>query len=59
MGLLWVRIGVAAAVGLSVYFCSPLLAVAAHVRAGDVANLATPLVLEPMAVGALVLRIAG
>jgi DoxX-like family len=55
VGLFWGPLGVAAAVGLVVYF---LLAIGAHVRAGDAAHLATPAVIEVMAVAALVLRTA-
>jgi hypothetical protein len=51
-GLLWAPLGVAAAVGLVVYF---LLAIAAHVRAGDARNLPTPVAMELLAVAALVL----
>jgi hypothetical protein len=53
VGLLWGPLGVAAAVGLVVYF---LLAIAAHIRADDAAHLPTPVVIELMAVAALVLR---
>ncbi len=53
-GLLWAPIGIAAAVGLVAYFA---LAVAAHVRSHDTGNLATPLVIELLAVTALVLRL--
>ena len=54
LGLFWGPIGVAAAVGLVVYF---LLAIVAHVRADDTGNLATPIVIELMALAALVLRL--
>jgi DoxX-like family len=54
-GLVWAPIGIAAAVGLIAYFA---LAVAAHVRARDVENLPTPVVIELLAVAALVLRLA-
>ena len=54
-GLLWAPIGLAAAVGLIAYF---VLAVAAHVRAHDVENLPTPLVIELLAIAALALRLA-
>jgi DoxX-like protein len=53
VGLFWGPLGVAAAAGLVVYF---LLAIAAHIRAGDAVHLATPAVIELMAVAALVLR---
>jgi DoxX-like protein len=54
-GLFWTPIGLAAAVGVVVYF---LLAIAAHVRAGDQEHLPTPLVIELAAVAALALRLA-
>jgi uncharacterized membrane protein YbjE (DUF340 family) len=53
VGLFWGPLGVAAAVGLVVYF---LLAIGAHVRADDTVHLPTPVVIELMAVAALVLR---
>ena len=54
-GWLWAPIGVAAAAGVTVYFA---LAIGAHVRSGDTANLPTPIVIELAAIAALVLRIA-
>ena len=51
-GLLWPPIGVAAGIALVVYF---LLAIAAHIRAGDARNLPTPVVMELLAVASLVL----
>ena len=51
-GLFWEPIGVAAGVGLVVYF---LLAVAAHIRAGDARNLPTPVAMELLAIASLVL----
>lgn len=54
-GLFWAPIGLAAAVGVVVYF---LLAIAAHVRAGDQEHLPTPLVIELVALAALALRLA-
>ena len=42
-GLLWPPIGVAAGIGLVVYF---LLAIAAHVRANNAKNLVAPVVME-------------
>jgi hypothetical protein len=45
-------IGVAAAVGLVIYF---LLAIAVHVRADDARNMPTPVLIELMAVAALTL----
>jgi DoxX-like family len=53
-GLAWRPIGVAAAIGLVVYF---LLAIGAHVRARDVRNLPVPVGMELLAVAALVLRL--
>lgn len=55
VGLAWAPIGIAAAVGVVVYF---VLALAAHVRADDVENLPTPAVIELLAVAALLLRSA-
>jgi hypothetical protein len=51
-GLAWPPIGIAAGVGLVVYF---LLAIASHVRANDARNLPTPVVMELLAVASLVL----
>jgi DoxX-like family len=53
LGLAWTPIGVAAAVGVAVYF---MLAIAAHVRHDDAGNLPTPVAIEAMAVAALVLQ---
>jgi DoxX-like family len=53
-GLLWAPIGTAATVGVIAYF---VLAIAAHIRAHDIENLPTPLVIELLAVTALVLRL--
>jgi hypothetical protein len=53
-GLAWAPIGVVAAAGTVVYF---LLAVAAHVRHDDRANLPTPVAIELIAVAALALRL--
>jgi DoxX-like family len=53
VGLFWGPIGVAAAVGLVIYF---LLAIGAHIRAGDAVHLPVPVVIELMALAALVLR---
>jgi xanthine/uracil/vitamin C permease (AzgA family) len=55
LGLAWAPIGVAAAIGLVAYFA---LAVVAHLRAGDAANLPTPVTIELIAIAALVLRLA-
>jgi DoxX-like family len=54
-GLLWAPIGIAAAVGVTAYFA---LAIAAHIRARDIDNLPTPLVIELLAATALVLQLA-
>jgi hypothetical protein len=54
-GLAWAPIGVAAAAGVVAYF---VLAVAAHVRAGDTAHVSTPAVILALGVAALVLRLA-
>ena len=51
-GLLWPPIGVAAGLGLVVYF---LLAIGAHIRANDARNLGAPVVMELLAVASLVL----
>jgi DoxX-like family len=51
-GLVWPPIGVAAGIGLVVYF---LLAIAAHIRANDAGNLVAPVVMELLAVASLVL----
>jgi DoxX-like family len=50
-GLFWPPIGVAAGIGLVVYF---LLAIAAHVRYRDARNLPTPVAMELLAVASLV-----
>jgi DoxX-like family len=54
VGLLWAPIGVAAAAAFAVYF---LVAIAAHIRTGDTRHLPTPLLMELLAVAALVLRL--
>jgi hypothetical protein len=54
LGLAWAPIGIAAAVGVAVYFA---LAIAAHVRHDDAANLPTPIAIEAMAVATLALQI--
>jgi hypothetical protein len=54
LGLAWTPLGVAAAGGVILYFA---LAIVAHVRHDDVANLPTPLAIEAMAVAALALQI--
>lgn len=54
-GLFWAPIGVAAAIGLVVYFA---LAIAAHLKFDDRAHLPTPLMMEALAAAALILRLA-
>jgi DoxX-like family len=53
-GLWWRPVGIAAASGLVCYF---LLAVGAHIRAGDARNLPSPLVYLALASAALVLHL--
>jgi uncharacterized membrane protein YbjE (DUF340 family) len=55
LGLQWAPIGVAAAIGLIVYF---LVAAGIHVRANDVRNLPTPLAILTLAGATLALRLA-
>ena len=55
VGLWWSPLGVAAAVGLCCYF---LVAVAFHIRAGDLANLPMPVALAGIAALAAGLRVA-
>jgi hypothetical protein len=54
VGLAWAPIGIAAAVGVVVYF---VLAIVAHVRHDDAANLPTPVAIEAMALAALALQV--
>jgi len=54
LGLAWAPIGIAAAAGVVVYF---VLAIVAHVRHDDAANLPTPVAIEVMAVAALALQV--
>lgn len=54
-GLLWAPLGIAAAACLLLYF---VLAVGAHVRHDDLANLATPVVILLLSAAALALRLA-
>ncbi len=56
VGLFLAPIGIAAAIGLIVYF---VVAIASHVRHDDTANAPTPVVIELMAVAVLVLQLAG
>jgi hypothetical protein len=54
-GLFWTPIGIAAAGALVVYF---LLAVGAHIGAGDTQHVQTPVAIEVVCVAALTLRLA-
>jgi hypothetical protein len=54
VGLFWAPIGIAAAIGLILYF---LLAVGAHFRFHDAGHASTPAVIALIAVAALVLRL--
>jgi hypothetical protein len=55
LGLLWAPVGVAAAVGVVLYF---LTAIAFHIRADDTEHLPTPLVIAAIAAATLGLRLA-
>jgi hypothetical protein len=55
LGLVWAPIGVAAGIGVVLYFVG---AVVAHVRADDTKRLPTPLAFEAIALAALALRVA-
>ena len=55
IGLIWEPLGVAVAAATVLYF---LVAIGAHVRTGDFAQLPTPILMELLAVGAAVLRVA-
>ena len=54
LGLAWVPIGIAACAGVLVYFA---LAIAAHVRHDDAANLPAPVAIESMALAVLALLV--
>jgi DoxX-like protein len=54
-GLFWTPIGIAAAAALVVYF---LLAVGAHIGAGDTQHVQTPVAIEVVCAAALALRLA-
>jgi hypothetical protein len=54
-GLIWAPIGIAAAIGLIVYF---VVAIAAHVRHHDLGHAPTPVVIELLAIAVLVLQLA-
>jgi hypothetical protein len=55
LGLLWAPLGIVAGAAVAVYFA---VALAAHVRADDLRNALTPLVLELLAMAATGLRVA-
>jgi uncharacterized membrane protein YbjE (DUF340 family) len=54
IGLWWAPVGIAATIGLVLYF---LLAIGAHVRADDARNLASPIVFALLAALSFVLRL--
>jgi len=54
IGLAWAPIGIAAAVGLVLYF---LGAIVAHLRVGDIKGIGTPAVPFGLAIACLVTRI--
>ena len=51
----WAPLGIASAAAVTVYF---LVAIAAHIRSGDLGNIPTPIVMEVLAVAAVILRTA-
>jgi DoxX-like family len=55
IGLAWAPLGVAAGAAIVLYF---LVAIAAHIRSGDLEHLPTPIVMELLAIGATALRAA-
>jgi hypothetical protein len=55
LGLVWAPLGVAAGTAIALYF---LVAIAAHIRSGDLEHLPTPIVMELLAIGATALRAA-
>jgi hypothetical protein len=55
VGLLWAPLGIAAAACLTIYF---LVAIGFHIRLHDTAHVATPLVIELLAVAVLLSRLA-
>jgi len=55
VGLVWAPLGVVAGVAVAAYF---VVALAAHVRADDLENAPTPLVMELLALAATALRAA-
>jgi hypothetical protein len=55
LGLFWAPIGIAAAIGVILYF---LVAIAFHIRADDAEHLPTPLAIALIAVATLILQLA-
>jgi DoxX-like family len=55
LGLVWEPIGVAATIGVILYF---LVAIAFHIRADDAEHLPTPLTIALVAVAALIFQLA-
>jgi hypothetical protein len=55
VGLVWAPLGIVAGVAVAAYF---VVALAAHVRADDLENAPTPLVMEVLALAATALRAA-
>lgn len=55
VGWRWTPIGIAAGIGLTIYF---LLALAAHLRARDLRNLPTPALMLALSLAVLILRLA-
>jgi hypothetical protein len=55
LGVLWAPLGIASAVAVAIYF---LVAICFHVRAADLENAATPIVIEVLTLAALGLRLA-
>jgi DoxX-like family len=55
LGIFWTPLGVAAAAAVATYF---LVAIAFHVRAGDLTNAGTPVTIELLTLAALGLRLA-
>jgi DoxX-like family len=55
LGLVWAPLGVTTGAAIVLYF---LVAIAAHIRSGDLEHLPTPIVMELLAIGATALRAA-
>jgi DoxX-like family len=55
LGLFWAPVGLAAAIGVTLYF---LVAIAVHIRADDAEHLPTPVMIAVLAGAALLLRAA-